>query len=130
MMPSLSARGLQHVMDLVVQVDAPLEAGQVRGAQTQGQRRIINIVGGTVRGRVNGRVLHGGADYQLITSGTTAVLDARYMLELDDPALAGARVYVHNRALRRARSAMRSATAKQVVIAGLKRRSRNTPMRW
>jgi Protein of unknown function (DUF3237) len=101
-MQTLPAPLMEHVMDLVVQVAAPLEAGAVHGAATQGRRRIINIVGGSVRGSVNGRVLAGGADYQLITSDTSAVLDARYMLELDDPAHAGARVYVHNQALRRA----------------------------
>jgi Protein of unknown function (DUF3237) len=101
-MQTLPAPLMEHVMDLVVQVAAPLEAGEVRGAATQGRRRIINITGGTVRGRINGRVLAGGADYQMITSDTSAVLDARYMLELDDPGHAGARVYVHNQALRRA----------------------------
>ncbi len=93
---------LEHVMDVLVQVGQPLEAGMVQGAGTQGRRRIIGIAGGWVSGRVNGRVLAGGADYQLITSNTSAVLDARYMLELDDPAHPSARVYVHNHALRRA----------------------------
>jgi Protein of unknown function (DUF3237) len=101
-MQTLPAPLMEHVMDLLVQVAAPLEAGEVRGAATQGRRRIINITGGTVCGRINGRVLAGGADYQLVTSDTSAVLDARYMLELDDPGHAGARVYVHNHALRRA----------------------------
>jgi hypothetical protein len=46
---------------------------------------------------MNGRVLPGGADFQLILSqGTQAHLDARYVLELDD----GSRVWVQNTALR------------------------------
>jgi hypothetical protein len=47
--------------------------------------------------RVNGKVLAGGADFQLILAGgTQAHLDARYVIELDD----GSRVFVQNTALR------------------------------
>jgi hypothetical protein len=46
-------------------------------------------------------VLPGGADFQLVVSDTLADLDARYMLQLDDPAWPGAHVFVQNRALRR-----------------------------
>jgi Protein of unknown function (DUF3237) len=94
---SLAAPQLKHVCDLVVFVAAPVEAGQVQGLVTQGKRRIIPITGGTVSGRINGQVLAGGADFQLIVSPTTADLDARYMLQLDD----GSHVVVHNHALRR-----------------------------
>ncbi len=94
---SLAAPTLVHVCDLSVTVSAPIEAGQVQGLSTQGRRRIIPIAGGTVRGRINGKVLAGGADFQMVVSSTTADLDARYMLELDD----GSHVYVHNSALRR-----------------------------
>jgi hypothetical protein len=46
---------------------------------------------------MRGKVLAGGADYQLILAGQTqAHLDARYVLELED----GARIWVHNTALR------------------------------
>jgi Protein of unknown function (DUF3237) len=94
---SLAPPLLAHVCDLSVTVAAPIEAGQVQGLSTQGQRRIIPITGGTVRGRIHGKVLAGGADFQIIVSPTTADLDARYVLELDD----GSHVYVHNSALRR-----------------------------
>jgi hypothetical protein len=59
---------------------------------------MIPITGGVVRGpRLNGRVLPGGADFQLILGqGTQAHLDARYVIELDD----GSRVFVQNTALR------------------------------
>jgi hypothetical protein len=94
---SLAAPTLVHVCDLSVTVAAPVEAGQVQGLATQGHRRIIPITGGTVRGRINGVVLPGGADFQMVVSSTTADLDARYLLRLDD----GSHVYVHNSALRR-----------------------------
>ena len=52
---------LEHVLDLEVEVEAQIEVGETGN----GLRRIIPIVGGTVSGRVEGRVLPGGADYQL-----------------------------------------------------------------
>ena len=88
---------LELIAELSVTVAAPIEAGDVQGASTRGKRRTIPITGGTVRGRLNGRVLAGGADFQLVVSETMAVLDARYTLELDS----GARIFVQNHALRR-----------------------------
>ncbi len=79
--------------DLSVLVDAPVEVGEV----THGRRRLIPITGGTVRGDGwAGRVLPGGADFQLIVNDQLAELDARYVLETDG----GDRIYVHNSALR------------------------------
>ena len=46
-------------------------------------------------------MLPGGADFQLVVSETSADLDARYLLRLDDADWAGAHVFVQNRALRR-----------------------------
>ncbi len=92
---------LEPVMDLSVTVATPLEAGQITGTHSRGLRRIIPITGGTVLGQLNGRVLAGGADFQLVLSETMADLDARYLLQLDDAQWPGAHVYVQNRALRR-----------------------------
>ena len=85
---------LEHLCDLAVTISAPIEVGQTPA----GLRRMIPITGGTVTGpRMNGQVLSGGADFQLILSdGTQAHLDARYVIELDD----GSRVWVQNTALR------------------------------
>ncbi len=94
---SLAAPALQHVFDLTVFVDAPIEAGNVTGLNSRGKRRIIPITGGTVTGHVNGKVLPGGADFQIVVSETTADLDARYMIELDN----GDHIFVQNRAMRR-----------------------------
>lgn len=95
---------LAHVFDIAVQVGAPIEAGQMIGASGRGRRRVIPILGGTVRGTavdgtpIRGVVMPGGADYQLVVSDTVADLDARYLLELEG----GERIFVTNRALRRA----------------------------
>jgi hypothetical protein len=49
----------------------------------RGSRNIIPITGGTTTGKVAGKILNGGADYQLAgSSGTT--LDARYTLAPSD----------------------------------------------
>jgi Protein of unknown function (DUF3237) len=98
---SLPAPALQHVFDLTVYVSAPIEAGTVIGLNSRGKRRIIPITGGTVAGQVNGKVLPGGADFQIVVSETTADLDARYMIELDT----GEHIFVQNRALRRGSAA-------------------------
>ncbi|MBP7565482.1 MAG: DUF3237 domain-containing protein [Burkholderiaceae bacterium] len=89
---------LEFVADLVVHVAAPLEAGAITGLNSRGRRRIIPITGGSVSGpQMNGRVMPGGADFQLVVSDTCADLDASYLLQLDG----GEHVFVQNRALRR-----------------------------
>jgi Protein of unknown function (DUF3237) len=95
--PTLPTPALQHVLDLTVHVASPIEAGNVVGLNSRGKRRIIPITGGTVTGKVNGKVLPGGADFQIVVSDTTADLDARYMIELEN----GEHIFVQNRALRR-----------------------------
>ena len=91
---TLPAPTLEHVCDLAVAIAAPIEVG----ATPAGLRRVIPITGGVVQGpRLNGKVLQGGADFQLLLAGgAQSHLDARYVLELDD----GARVFVQNTALR------------------------------
>ncbi|MDQ1292299.1 MAG: cellulose 1,4-beta-cellobiosidase [Actinomycetota bacterium] len=53
------------------------------GATKRGTRNVIPITGGTTSGRVQGSVVPGGADYQLMGSGS-ARLDARYALSTRD----------------------------------------------
>jgi hypothetical protein len=91
---TLPPPSLEHLCDLAVTIAAPVEVGLTPA----GLRRMIPITGGTVTGpRMNGKVLAGGADFQLILGGgTQAHLDARYVIELDD----GSRVFVQNTALR------------------------------
>lgn len=68
------------------------------GQTPVGHRRVINIVGGEFAGeRLRGRVLPGGADWQIIRPDGVAVLDARYTLQTDD----GAFVQVTSQGLRR-----------------------------
>lgn len=101
--PRLPTPELEFVADLTVHVAAPLEAGMVRGLNSRGRRRIIPITGGSLTGpQLQGRVLPGGADFQLVVSETCAALDARYLIALDGPAdHAGQHIFVQNHALRR-----------------------------
>ena len=91
---TLSPPALEHVCDLAVTIAPPVGVGHTPA----GLRRMIPITGGTVTGpRLNGKVMAGGADFQLILGGgTQAHLDARYVIELED----GSRVFVQNTALR------------------------------
>ncbi len=60
------------------------------GATTDlGRRRIIPITGGYFEGpRLNGSILNNGADWQVVTSDGLALIETRYLLELDDGSLA------------------------------------------
>ena len=50
----------------------------------RGSRNIIPITGGTTTGKVAGKILNGGADYQLAATGGSTTLDARYTLSPSD----------------------------------------------
>ena len=61
-----------------------------------GTRRIVPITGGRFDGpRLNGEVLDNGADWQVVTDDGAVVVDTRYLLRLDDGALAFLRTYGH-----------------------------------
>ncbi len=63
------------------------------GQSLQGQRFIVNILGGEFSGpRMKGRVLPGGADRQLLRPDGVKELDALYEMQTDD----GAVITVHN----------------------------------
>ncbi|MEX1166633.1 MAG: DUF3237 domain-containing protein, partial [Hydrogenophaga sp.] len=98
---ALPSPTLEAIATLTVFVGQPIEAGDIIGLNSRGKRRIIPITGGSVSGQLNGRVLPAGADFQLVVSDTCADLDARYLMQLDDPEWVGAHVFVTNRALRR-----------------------------
>ena len=62
-----------------------------------GHRRVVNILGGPVTGkRLSGRVLPGGADWQIVAANGCIDLHARYTLESD----AGALIQVESKGMR------------------------------
>jgi len=53
-----------------------------------GHRRVVNILGGPVSGaKLNGRVLPGGADWQIVAHDGSLDIHARYTIESDGGAL-------------------------------------------
>jgi hypothetical protein len=84
---------LRHVADLIVLVGNAVEIGET----VAGVRRVIPILGGVVSGpRIQGRVLPGGADFQILRKDGVIELDARYIVESED----GSRIFVQNSGLR------------------------------
>ena len=85
---------LEFAFEAHVRLGAPLELGAIHSGV---ERRIIPITGGTFEGpAIKGRVLAGGADWQIVRPDGTAELDARYTLQTDT----GALISVVNQGLR------------------------------
>jgi hypothetical protein len=86
---------LTFAFEIRATVAAPTEVGQL----PQGRRRIVAITGGTFEGPgLKGRIVPGGADWQLIQPDGLSELDTRYTLETDK----GQIVYVQNKGIRHA----------------------------
>jgi hypothetical protein len=80
---------LEAMFRASVAVGAPRSLGRT----PLGERRIIDITGGEVSGpKLAGRILPGGADWQIVRDDGTTVLEARYTIEAQD----GALIYVQN----------------------------------
>src|ERR1700744_6300943 len=91
MEPVLTTR---YVFTITAHVAGVTSAGDIG----VGERRIIPIVGGEVKGRdINGKVCAFGADFQIVRPDSSIELEAKYAIETDD----GAVIYVDNRGIRR-----------------------------
>jgi len=78
-------------------IQAELETITSLGRTPYGERRVIGITGGKVSGpKLNGRILPGGADWQIIRSDGAADIKARYTIETQ----AGALIMVTSEGLR------------------------------
>ena len=67
------------------------------GSAPFGHRRVVNLLGGTVTGaRLNGRILPGGADWQIMAADGSLDIHARYTVESD----AGALIQVDSKGMR------------------------------
>jgi hypothetical protein len=93
LMSEIATPALEHVADLVARIATPIEIGRIAG----NLRRVIPILGGEVLGpHIRGKVLPGGADYQVMRSDGITDLQARYVIETDDRCL----IYVDNQGVR------------------------------
>ena len=80
-------------LELIFRASVAVDPPRVLGRTPLGERRIIDITGGEVSGpKLSGRILPGGADWQIVRADGVAVLEARYTIE----ATGGAFVYVQN----------------------------------
>jgi hypothetical protein len=77
---------LELMARFTVDLAAPAELGRTGGL---GDRRIFPIIGGSFDGPVlRGTILNNGADWQVVTPDGVSLIDTRYLLRLDDGALA------------------------------------------
>jgi hypothetical protein len=84
--------GLSFAFEIRATIGTPKDGGPGR----LGHRRIIPITGGTVRGpRLTGRVLPGGADFELVRPDGNSLVEAHYALEAED----GTPIYIVNKGL-------------------------------
>jgi hypothetical protein len=68
--------------DQLISENVTLGASQMVGPAKKGTRNIIPITGGTLSGKITGKVLFGGADYQNLANPAT--IDARYLWQTSD----------------------------------------------
>lgn len=81
----------------ILLIQCQLESILKFGVTPYGERRIINILGGTVEGpKLKGRILPGGADWQIVRNDGVVDLRARYTVETDT----GAHILVNSEGLR------------------------------
>ena len=67
---------------VVVSESVTLSPSQTVGASKRGNRNVIPITGGELSGRITGKVLFGGADYQ--SRPNPPAIDARYLWQTSD----------------------------------------------
>lgn len=79
--------GLEFLARFTVALDAPV--WDLGPTSALGTRRIVPITGGRIEGpRLSGEILDNGADWQIVTGDGATIIDTRYLLRLDDDALA------------------------------------------
>jgi hypothetical protein len=72
-------------LEFVYECDATLSPALDFGKTVEGQRRVIPITGGTVRGpRIRGELLSGASDWNLTRNDGAGSVDADYYLKTDD----------------------------------------------
>jgi hypothetical protein len=81
----------------ILLIQCQLESILKFGVTPYGERRIINILGGTVEGpKLKGHILPGGADWQIVRNDGVVDLRARYTVETNT----GGHILVNSEGLR------------------------------
>lgn len=81
----------------ICRISARLGEIQDIGEVPGGRRRVVPIAGGTIEGpHLQGEIVPGGADWQVIAADGTVAVEARYTLRAED----GGLILVHSRGVR------------------------------
>ena len=91
-MTDIPTPGLAHEFDVTVELGAIADHGVTRA----GHRRVVPILGGTVTGAIEGTILPGGGDWQLVHDDGSIEIDGRYSIQT----ASGALVYLQVRGVR------------------------------
>jgi hypothetical protein len=84
-------------LELFARARVEVEPPHLIGRAPLGERRVVPIAGGRVEGpRLDGEILRGGSDWQIVTQDGLALLEASYVIRTSD----GASIAVRNRGVR------------------------------
>ena len=72
--PTWAVPALEHEFDVVVELGEVADHGVTRA----GHRRVVPIVGGTVTGALEGSIVPGGGDWQVVRDDGAIEIDGRY----------------------------------------------------
>jgi hypothetical protein len=80
-------------LEYICELNVLLDPAMVVGETAHGIRRIVPIIGGTVKGpQLNGEIIKAGADWQLVRQDGCTELDAHYQFITDE----GVLIYILN----------------------------------
>lgn len=84
-------------LEYICELKVKLKPAIIVGETPKGLRRIIPIIGGMFQGpNINGEILDGGADWQIVRKDGVSELEAHYQIKTDD----GVVIYIKNVGLR------------------------------
>ncbi|WP_019394323.1 DUF3237 domain-containing protein [Priestia filamentosa] len=98
----------KKVASAEIEVAAPMVVGHTR----LGRRQFIPIKGGKIAGEINGNIIDGGADSQIIRANGRTDLSARYVIETND----GELIYIENNGIRQVSERFRDRASKGEII--------------
>ncbi|RJS63931.1 DUF3237 domain-containing protein [Priestia filamentosa] len=99
---------LKKVASAEIEVAAPMVVGHTR----LGRRQFIPIKGGKIAGEINGNIIDGGADSQIIRANGRTDLSARYVIETNDDEF----IYIENNGIRQVSERFRDRASKGEII--------------
>lgn len=96
----------------VTSAEIEVAASMVVGHTKLGRRQFIPIKGGKITREINGNIIDGGADSQIIRANGRTDLSARYVIETND----GELIYIENNGIRQVSERFRDRASKGEII--------------